>query len=333
MLRKKTLSAGVAVLAGLSLWSAAYAHDPSGGRLLARGHLSSAPRVGYVWSCQRRFNPNAPGAHIEGPWIVGDRYYPSRKPRVQGSVHWPNSRISITRRGNVRIVSANNLPNHPTGIFPIRPSDPAFRYDRNPNPIREQNILLRLPANPKPAAQPSCVNMGMIGFMLSGAALYNALDARGRNAAAHEIVDKCGGHPQQRGQYHYHNYNDCLKRPGTSTGHSPLIGYALDGFGIYGPLGDGGKRMTNKDLDGCHGHVGTVMWDGKPTRIYHYHLTDEYPFSVGCFTGTPVVLPRRGPPGRGMGPPGGRRGMGPPPGRGPGMGPPMGPPGRRPPPR
>ena len=66
-----------------------------------------------------------------------------------------------------------------------------------------------------------------------------------------------------------------------------LVGYALDGFGIYS-ASEGGKTLTNKDLDGCHGHTGTVMWDGKPTDIYHYHLTTEYPYTLGCYRGTQV---------------------------------------------
>jgi hypothetical protein len=56
--------------------------------------------------------------------------------------------------------------------------------------------------------------------------------------------------------------------------------------------------------------------------MYHYVLTREYPYTIGCFRGTPAIL-------RGAGGRGGRRG--PPPGRmppgGPGpYGPPPGPP-------
>ena len=36
--------------------------------------------------------------------------------------------------------------------------------------------------------------------------------------------------------------------------------------------------------------------------MYHYHFTDAYPYSIGCFTGTPVGLPHRG---QGGPPPGG----------------------------
>ena len=43
--------------------------------------------------------------------------------------------------------------------------------------------------------------------------------------------------------------------------------------------------ITNAQLDECHGHTAPVMWDGKMTNIYHYHLNHEYPYSIGCFHG------------------------------------------------
>jgi hypothetical protein len=30
------------------------------------------------------------------------------------------------------------------------------------------------------------------------------------------------------------------------------------------------------------------MWDGEERVMYHYHMTFKYPFSIGCFRGTPV---------------------------------------------
>jgi hypothetical protein len=61
----------------------------------------------------------------------------------------------------------------------------------------------------------------------------------------------------------------------------------LDGFGIYGPRGDDGKMVTNAQLDECHGHKHPVEFNGTIQNIYHYHLNNEYPFSIGCFRGTP----------------------------------------------
>lgn len=259
------------------------------------GKVSTSPRKGYVMSCQQRFNPNAGGAHRTGDWIRGSYWYPSLKPTVDGAVSWSGGGASVSRSGSTRRVTSKGVPNHTTGNYPIRTSDDAYQYDRNPNRIRTTRVSLNLPMNPQVAARASCVPMGMIGVALTGVAIYNALDGPGRDAVAHEIQDSCNGHPQRQGQYHYHGPSDCMTETGKSPGgHSGLIGYALDGFGIYGSSGAGGRHLSNADLDACHGHVEQVVWDGTLRNMYHYHLTDEYPYTLGCFKGTPVTSARGG---------------------------------------
>ena len=252
---------------------------------LGDGKISTAPRVGYVYACQTTFGGNGAPAG-KAPWIVGTSWDQTAKPTVQGAVYWPTSRLTITLQGTDRVVSANNLPTHATGIFPIQRSDPVYQYDANPNTIAEQSVLLRLAASPRAATVPTCVGQGMIGFTVSGAALYNALDGAGRDAAAHEVQDACSGHPQGVGQYHYHSWSTCFSDPAGAQGrHSDLVGYALDGYGVFGQYGEGGTMLTNAQLDDCHGHTHAVSWEGQPTTIYHYHMTREYPYSVGCYHG------------------------------------------------
>ena len=48
---------------------------------------------------------------------------------------------------------------------------------------------------------------------------------------------------------------------------SGLVGFALDGYPIYGPRGDGGKLLTNDDLDACHGQVSKV-WLRRPLAAH-----------------------------------------------------------------
>jgi hypothetical protein len=67
------------------------------------------------------------------------------------------------------------------------------------------------------------------------------------------------------------------------------MGYAFDGFGIYGFYGEDGREITNADLDECHGHSHLIEWDGQTGEMYHYHATREFPYVVGCFRGTPSV--------------------------------------------
>jgi hypothetical protein len=104
-----------------------------------------------------------------------------------------------------------------------------------------------------------------------------------------------------RGEYHYHGPSPCLPN---ERENEVLIGYALDGFGIYSMYDAQGRELTDADLDDCHGRTSKVTWDGRPVTMFHYVLTREYPYTIGCFRGTPVSLPRQGPPpGRGLGPP------------------------------
>jgi hypothetical protein len=176
----------------------------------------------------------------------------------------------------------------------VQSSDDAYKYDRNPNSIRAQTLSYSLPAVPKRAAKPSCI-AGPIGIMLTGAVLYDGLDAEGRDAPAHEVQDRCAGHPDPTGSYHYHSLSSCADAGTSRTAPSKLVGYALDGFGIYGPRGAGGKLLTAADLDLCHGLTSVVTWRGKRLRLYHYVMTADYPYSLGCFRGTPVRARPSGP--------------------------------------
>lgn len=252
---------------------------------LGDGKFSSSPKVGFVFSCNTRFQSGI-GAFKDGVWIKSDGTFDATaKAVVDGNVIWKNHRLRITLEKDSRKIIGNNLPNHATGIFPISANDDAFAYDRNPNRINEQILGLTLPVAPKTAARASCLGMGPIGVLLSGSWLFNALDEGGRDAVAHEIQDACDGHPEQRGAYHYHNVSSCVLK---QTNGSGLVGYALDGFGIFA-ASENGKLLTNADLDECHGHSGEILWNGKKVLMYHYHATLEFPYTIGCFKGTPVV--------------------------------------------
>jgi hypothetical protein len=193
----------------------------------------------------------------------------------------------------------------------VHPADPAYSYDRNPNSINSYTLRASLPRNPKLRRKRTCVG-GTIGVMKSGVPLYSAFDAGGRDAVAHEIQDSCDGHPQMSGQYHYHSLSRCLNDKGASRAHSKLVGWALDGFGIYGLRGVGGAQMTTAKLDACHGHTHRITWNGKRRRMYHYHASLDFPYMVSCYRGTPITsatgLGIGGgggqPPGGGMPPPG-----------------------------
>jgi hypothetical protein len=290
------------------------------------GRISDSPQVGYVFRCGQMGGVG--GAHEQGPWFNGDGTFDfTLKALVDGEVMW-DGELTITVEGDARLLSGNALPiEHPTGIYPIDPADDAYQYDRNPNTISAQTLTVELPALPTIAAEASCLGEGAIGVMLSGVVFFDALDGEGRDAVAWETQDSCQGHPEVTGMYHYHNLSTCAEEAEEAEepveGHSALMGYAFDGFGIYGHYGEEGEILTNEDLDECHGHTHVLEWDGALVEMYHYHATYEYPYTLGCYRGAPVVTQGQGgPPPQGGNPPPG----GPPPTR------PAGPPGGTPPP-
>lgn len=264
------------------------------------------------------------------------------------------SKVSFTIEGEYRVVRSNGLPNHDTGDFPNR---------GNPNTIAPQNYTFRVPLNPKLAAKTTPLRMHPFGVAINGvvfdpgaAEWWNRDPNSGwqyeaMSGAVPLGIDNHNAHVQPSGAYHYHGIPTGLVNK--LSGGKPklvLIGWAADGFPIYGPWGTtdakdpksalkkmrssyrlkngtrpggpGGKYdgsftadfeyMTGLgDLDECNGRFGVTP--EFPKGIYHYHVTGEYPFIPRVFKGTPdSSFFRKGPPGGGPGGPGGSR-RGPPP--------------------
>jgi hypothetical protein len=128
---------------------------------------------------------------------------------------------------------------------------------------------------------------GESGIMLTGIALFNAFDAGGRDAGAWEVQDGCEGHPDKDSIYHYHTLSSCIKDVSVHT----VIGYALDGFPITGPDVGVNSVLTTYDLDECHGITSQITLDGKTVTMYHYVMTEDFPYSVSCFRGTAITPP------------------------------------------
>jgi YHYH protein len=247
---------------------------------LGDGHVTAYPAVGKVYACRNVFRGG--GARHAGPWIHGKTWNAAEKPHVAGRVMWPQARFAMTRHGNEVVIRENGLPNgEATGIFPIAPDDPAYRYDTNPNHIEAHDLTFEIPAAPTRAGHPGCLPMGMIGFTVTGVAIYNALDDAGRDANAHEVQDRCDGHPQSQGQYHYHSGSPCVHGADSNR----VVGWALDGYPILGMRDARGTLLTDADLDACHGRAKRVTVNGRHYD-YAYRLTQEYPYTLGCFTGT-----------------------------------------------
>ncbi|NQZ89407.1 MAG: YHYH protein [Colwellia sp.] len=130
------------------------------------------------------------------------------------------------------------------------------------------------------------------------------------------LVDTHNAHSQGNGSYHYHGKPNALYLDDNDSVVSPLVGFAADGYPIFGPYFDdngtirkavssfqviAGSRPSGTDspggtydgtyrddyqyvvdygdLDECNG----MTVDG----VYGYFITDGYPYVLNCFKGAP----------------------------------------------
>lgn len=238
-------------------------------------------------------------SQAQTPWMENGNVVLSKVEIVPGKVKL-KSVFKVTETKTTRKLKGNGIPNHPIGKFAIPQDSPSYKYyaalpaegyaNAAEIPVKPYHLEITLPKNPKVAAQPSCISSLMIGVSLTGAS-WHAEIAPDSQANIYDPnsalpTDRCSGHPYLE-QYHYHGYSWKCMEQGKPGEPSPLLGYAIDGFGIYGPRGANGKLVTNAQLDECHGMVGEVMFNGKKQKMYHYVLNNEYPYSIGCLRGTP----------------------------------------------
>ncbi len=120
-------------------------------------------------------------------------------------------------------------------------------WPSNPNTAGTQNYTFKIPRNPAPqTGTHTATPLGSMAVLVNGVVLYNALDARSynnqniwhSNAVVVEAIsfDAVLGHPDMGSRYHHHQ-NPVGLHSVNGGAHSPLLGYAWDGYPIYGPYG------------------------------------------------------------------------------------------------
>lgn len=194
--------------------------------------------------------------------------------------------LQFDGRGTLAIHS-KNLPNHPTAKFPDRYGTQGY----NPNYIQEQSDTWYLPLvpAPNPGAGSLVLNgdnralpMGPVGVAVNGVVFFNPFDMGMQDAT--NLMDRCCGHPAQDYRYHYHKYPICVNTPfvDKGEGHSPLIGFAFDGYPVYGPYeaaGEMAKDVSGNPLNAFNGHEDKI-------RGWHYHVTPgKFPYILGGYYG------------------------------------------------
>lgn len=127
----------------------------------------------------------------------------------------------------------------------------GYDWPNNPWSPENQSFVFKITLNPaRKPANPIATPYGHIGIWTNGVSIYNPKDAKSyRDSGAWfqnaiyfehldtETMDSCLGHPNNRHEYHLHVHPKCLWDEYDSARHAPLIGYAFDGFPIYGSYG------------------------------------------------------------------------------------------------
>ena len=235
--------------------------------------------------------------------------------------------FSITKNDTQCLFSSNGLPNHH-----FNDGSSVF-----PNEVSEQSHLFTVSKNPEIASTTTALSLrsddavmlnGVILDLLA-AACYGISD--GRTGCGDDVqnpwrydpmhadnnfaTDTHNAHSQPDGTYHYHGDPKALYDQDGGAA-SPVIGFAADGFPIFGPyINDNGSirksvssyrlKSGNRqaigtnpggaydgtfiqdyeyvsglgDLDECNG----MTLNGQ----YGYYITEVYPWVLGCFKGTP----------------------------------------------
>lgn len=152
-------------------------------------------------------------------------------------------------------ISSTGVPRYATAPF----------NDGNPSQAGDSDYLFRIPRQPEMGpAGGTATGLGHTGVLINGVPTFNARDAFSynnidvwhQNGGFFELAgfDCAKGHPAM-GKYHHHlvptpfsNSQDvindvCAQYPSEGLFeidpemHSPLIGFAFDGYPIYGPYG------------------------------------------------------------------------------------------------
>lgn len=242
------------------------------------------------------------------------------------------SMVSVAIEGDHRVIRANGIPSHDTRAFPNQ---------GNPHSIAEQSYEYRIPADPKTAPRITPLGMHNFGIAVNGvpfdpeAAEWYLGDPSSPwqyeplSGAIGLGIDVSHAHVQPTGAYHYHGLpTDLLKTVKIGADrHSPIVGWAADGFPIYAVYGysdskdakskiqalkssyrlkegnrPGGRAEPGGQYDGTFvadyefmaGSGDLDECNGRfgvtpdfPNGIYAYFLTEGWPVIPRCYRGTP----------------------------------------------
>jgi hypothetical protein len=232
--------------------------------------------------------------------------FPDLSQSVGAGASYVKPTISVTCSNSELKVSSNGMIS-----FPFE--------QKTPNSLSAQTWSWSVPLNPAKAKTITSIKnvLGTLGFTVSGLPIYGPTEGPQPTAQAfgdpvyNKILDTCGGHTGPGSEYHHHAITLVQQ---CNLSKQAILGYALDGFPIYTTLGCLDKKCTKTALMQSGyiktGNPVTNTWDAytykasksasvldscngrtQPDGTYGYHATTNFPYIIGCFTGT-ATLPK-----------------------------------------
>ncbi len=209
----------------------------------------------------------------------------------------PNA-VTIEVVDGQRIITANGIPDHLIGTFP---------NSGNPNAVRPQSHRYVLNANPvetanRVEARGRAFGVAVNGVVFDPGAAEWFKGERGPwqyeplSGAVPLGVDANNAHVQPDGSYHYHGLPvGLLNQLGVSRDkHSPLVGWAADGFPIYAQYGHVNPQDAASPI--IEHRSGYVLKEGAREAVAGQRLRSETPtgFYDGTFVADYTYVPGHG---------------------------------------
>lgn len=91
-------------------------------------------------------------------------------------------------------------------------------------------------------------------------------------------LDQCNGHSGRGDDYHYHASPICMIAAMKNKGPAAILGWAFDGYPIYGNTNPDGSAISSGELDVCNAKA-------DPVYGYRYHTSDTHPYITQCLVG------------------------------------------------
>lgn len=200
----------------------------------------------------------------------------TNRPAIAASFDAYSPKVRTRWDAKYLYVESDGIPDHPMmkGIKAWQQQVPI------PQPYVSENAW-SIPLSPVISATPisakTALFTGAIALAVNGIPIFNALNNRGVDSFSIGELDDWGGHCGRSDDYHYHAAPLHLQQ---KVGTAQPIGYALDGFPLYGLNEPDGAAVTG--LDEFNGHFDA-------NNKYHYHSTKTYPYINGGLRGEVTV--------------------------------------------